>query len=480
MAIGYLQVSALKEYGLAILQEKERKRELPEGFRNLAYACFDQQQPLFQDLMRYADQRFSHLPPNAPLEANLIVDVLTKFLQAQFEAWQRSMANMSGAGMGSGYAPSYQMQQPPSSASLYSGAGSQSAPVVVPTHYPTTSIAPPIAITNMPAIRDNTSLSSFSTVNFLPMLDTSIALDNYICAEEGGLRVSRSKFLIHRAFNSIDEIYAHTKKTISSDYKIGLYIHHYFAKLLVHIPIGTDRFTAIVDSMKNMQEDGWTKKFLILDDLKSGEYNIINDILVHFLNLRIKTNLRYKGASSIQGIDRLPDLLDIRRPDKDIKSSLHSNWASRLDTITNSVFKLIFNRKYIVQKDSPSFGDFIISNGINYYEEHTTKYDLCSPLFDLSKRETVISNMLASNTVLRIPIVFLSTNMIPYSAKIDKNKAMYVDRETDKSFIHILNESVSSPEHNLISYLVASDYDTEEETIHNFGIGLNNEVVLFG
>ena len=342
---------------------------------------------------------------------------------------------MATLGGGSGY-DDHHAPQPPI-APVSQPQPTQSAP---PAQEPTmtTAVAQPQPIAHL----------DFRTLEFEERLGNGITKRTYEVAEYQRGRVAWISVDVEdRAAHKID-IVRRLITRLPTEAMRGQFVIHANWHQLVAIPeVSTDAFLKLRDQVKAaMNNSGW-RDALIWPNISHRHGKLIEQVVVSEINRYLKRVLRRSTALSemlwIQSISDLDELTDV-----EFKHPITSEgrYDRVVKDIINTVIKNIFVDESAVADAGNGLGDVIQCEGIPWYKNGMTKYDIASPNISETDRKQAVAEMLAAGTVLRLPRSMVFTNAIDpgalgmldmkYQAVVRDGRTVYQPTSSDAG-IHI-------------------------------------------
>ncbi len=250
----------------------------------------------------------------------------------------------------------------------------------------------------------------------------------------------------------------------------GIYANLVHYHELWHVPADTAIFRKIRDMMGGLyfKTKDWAEAIRVLEvDYSRSEWMMMNKLLVALFNQEIYRRFRADDGALIEGIDELGHLHLLADKRSTLTLTHHANYWPTLNAVIERVFDMVLRPAHLVERDT-HFGDFIHCDGVVAFKDGHSKYDYGA--LTAIDRDEFCSEMVASNTVLRIPRTLLFTNAI------DPRLVQQVQRQSPKQMFFI--DSIKNPGLTLLEKLDLEAQRVEIDAVVCFEKGATTKPML--
>lgn len=258
---------------------------------------------------------------------------------------------------------------------------------------------------------------------------------------------------------------------------------------LFHIPVGYQQFRVIAEEVGkayyNKEKTDWRTAIEALSARPRAEWRIINDALCQLLNSVIHLRLRTTDGAMIESIDTLDDLNILDDRNSTLTVTKHSNYWSIFNSLVTAMIDRLFNPKSLINPSDPNFGDFIQCQNVRFYFEGRSKYDY-GTFVEMVDKTKFIEQMMATNTVLRVPKAIILTNAIDPRLITQlrfKGKNQGILTRSVHTVGTSLLEKLDYPKRDTIDKVICFEKNVHPDQyceVINLGRTLDNDLILLG
>ena len=287
-------------------------------------------------------------------------------------------------------------------------------------------------------------ISTAPTADFTePALGGALNVAHYMTGEFENARLLTSEITLLMAQNKPVETGRLVQKLAPQEVIRGTYVNVIHYNELFHIPMPQPQFNEIIKAVEPVifhKDRDWKQTLRILRKREYDDFKCLSDTICRLFNISIYRRLRLSTGEAILGIDTIDDLIELDDRDSELKVAQHPNYMYEYNMMVVRILRTLFDPKHLIGPDDPNFGDFIACDQIMIYNNGKTKYDY-GTIRDREQYDRFVGQMLAQNTVVRIPRSIVITNALsPYL--ISDVKAGDVDSQKIVSSINTVGTAL--------------------------------------
>ena len=247
--------------------------------------------------------------------------------------------------------------------------------------------------------------------------DKILYFQEYKTCDYKGERLLTTDIRILVSQNSTREVGLYVYENAPQEVIRGIYVTVVRYNELFHIPMGYKQFCAILKSVTDLKtekpESTWRDVVRLLSKRSQEEWRSISSAFCRLYNPIIYRRFHTSSNATIGDIDSMDDLFTFDNRKCELTVVKDNAFLNHFLMLTELIFNTLFDQKALISPTDKHFGDFINCDDVIFYSDTDarSKYDY-GTYAEKVDRDHFVENLLAENTVIRVPRTIVLTNAL--------------------------------------------------------------------